>query len=422
MNSYVDYRAPREHGRSLVQPSLHDAPRLLHANKELFRRVPAWLASLRVIARSQLIDAAVRYTRSYREIGELNPESPLLVAGHQPTLFHPGVWFKNVILDHLAKRTTATAINLIVDGDLTGPRSIQVPTYGDPPAGEKSTRLHRETVALDRGGSAVPFEQATIEDFDFFLTFGDRVQASLGNLIPNPSIHPLWQAAQDAFQRHNNLGLVLAQARHRLEAEMGMETLEVPQSTVCETDAFIQFALQILIDLPRFRECYNCETETYRVSHGIRSLAHPVPNLREEGGWHEAPFWIYGDHLPNRRGLWTRRVAEGLELTDRNQIRLVIPATLEAGAEALRHYFSSEFKLRGRALITTMFARLVISDLFIHGIGGGKYDQLGDQISRAFWSLGEMPEFLVSSATVKLPGHEAFDELQIERQLRAARK
>jgi hypothetical protein len=50
-----------------------------------------------------------------------------------------------------------------------------------------------------------------------------------------------------------------------------------------------------------------------------------------------------------------------------------------------------------------MYARLVLSDLFLHGIGGGKYDQLGDMIMRSFFMITP-PQIMVISATVLLPG------------------
>ena len=49
-----------------------------------------------------------------------------------------------------------------------------------------------------------------------------------------------------------------------------------------------------------------------------------------------------------------------------------------------------------------MYARLILSDLFIHGIGGGKYDQLGDRIIEDFYGV-KSPEFMVISATILLP-------------------
>ncbi len=48
-----------------------------------------------------------------------------------------------------------------------------------------------------------------------------------------------------------------------------------------------------------------------------------------------------------------------------------------------------------------MFCRYLLGDLFIHGIGGAKYDELGDSIARKFFGI-EPPEFLTLSLTAWL--------------------
>lgn len=45
-----------------------------------------------------------------------------------------------------------------------------------------------------------------------------------------------------------------------------------------------------------------------------------------------------------------------------------------------------------------MFCRYLLGDLFIHGIGGAKYDELGDIIARRFFGV-QPPEFLTLSLT-----------------------
>ena len=54
-----------------------------------------------------------------------------------------------------------------------------------------------------------------------------------------------------------------------------------------------------------------------------------------------------------------------------------------------------------------MFSRFLLGDLFIHGIGGAKYDELGDEIARRFFGI-EPPGFLTLSLTLWLgcrPSH-----------------
>jgi hypothetical protein len=49
-----------------------------------------------------------------------------------------------------------------------------------------------------------------------------------------------------------------------------------------------------------------------------------------------------------------------------------------------------------------MFARLLLGDLFIHGIGGGVYDVLTDRILARFFGI-PAPAYLTVSATLLLP-------------------
>jgi hypothetical protein len=59
-------------------------------------------------------------------------------------------------------------------------------------------------------------------------------------------------------------------------------------------------------------------------------------------------------------------------------------------------------KIRSRALITTLWARLALSDLFLHGIGGAKYDRVTDRLIETFFGVTP-PGIMVLSATLYLP-------------------
>ncbi len=68
-----------------------------------------------------------------------------------------------------------------------------------------------------------------------------------------------------------------------------------------------------------------------------------------------------------------------------------------------------------------MFARFLLGDLFIHGIGGAKYDELGNEIARRFFQF-EPPGFLTLSLTL-WPGIPAApttpaDLAEVDRRLR----
>jgi hypothetical protein len=70
--------------------------------------------------------------------------------------------------------------------------------------------------------------------------------------------------------------------------------------------------------------------------------------------------------------------------------------------DAWRELEERGFKVRSRALTNTLYARVFLTDLFVHGIGGGKYDELTDELIRRFYEF-EPPGYLVLSATLLLP-------------------
>jgi hypothetical protein len=59
-------------------------------------------------------------------------------------------------------------------------------------------------------------------------------------------------------------------------------------------------------------------------------------------------------------------------------------------------------KIRSRALVTTLWARLALGDLFLHGIGGAKYDQVTDRLIETFFHL-PAPGIMALSATLYMP-------------------
>ena len=314
----------------------------------------------------------------------------------------------------------ALAINLVVDNDVGSGSSIRVPTI-DPVSGSAAYRR----IAYDRAGGGVPYEQAAIGDRQLFDQFDRAVSDAVRPLVANPCVSQLWQHARQAIDRCGVAGCALAQARHGLEGDVGLKSLEIPLAVVCRSDAFAEFVLSILIDLPRFHRCYNDAADTYRRVHGIRSTLIPCPICASSGDWWEAPFWIYGNESPTRRAAWVKLSSDHLLISDQHQREIrVDTADMVAATGQLIEQLSPEFKLRPRALMTTMYARTVLSDLFLHGIGGAKYDQLGDTIATAFFGITPL-EFMVISATIHLPGVEQASDAEqvaaLQRKLRETR-
>ena len=170
--------------------------------------------------------------------------------------------------------------------------------------------------------------------------------------------------------------------------------------------AFRRFACTLLAELPRFTAAYNGALADYRRAHHVRNHAHPVPNLHADGPWLEAPFWLWTADDPERRPVFARPTSSGLLVSDLRGLERLLPLTGPGDAvsaiAALADWEAEGVKLRSRALITTMFIRLMVADLFLHGIGGAKYDEVTDAICERFFGTPP-PAFATLSGTLRLP-------------------
>ena len=400
---YRSLRAPREDGAAMVEPPWERTFALLAANLDLRAGYDLDVAGRRLAeltreARRELFDAAVRWTSAYRDVdaSRWDPAGKFFLAGHQPQLFHPGVWFKNFALDALARQHGAVAINLIVDSDTIKTSSVRVP-------GGSAAEPQVALIPFDESGPVVPFEERRILDRRTFREFGARAARQIAPLVPDPLVREYWPLAMDRAQEVEGLGACLAQSRHQWEGRWGGSTLEVPQSWVCQLPAFARFTVYLLAGLSRLRPIYNTAAAEYRRLHRIRSTAHPVPDLAVEGPWIEAPYWIWTEQDPRRRRLFVRERRHEIVLSDLHGLEVALPGG-EAGRAAGRiaELPGQGIRLRCRALITTLWARLVLGDVFLHGIGGAKYDQVTDAVIGRFFGLTP-PGFLVLSATLLLP-------------------
>lgn len=396
---YRRLRAPSEHGQRLIEPSVSSIVDLWYSNQTALHRsdiriLDSDLAALRIAAQHDLIERAEAYTRQYRDVTlEVPPSAGVVLAGHQPELFHAGVWYKNFVLSALSQRLGATAVNLVIDNDDCKSTAIRVPTgrIDDPSI---------VTIPFDAPAGIVPYEVRRVTDRSLFASFGDRVASTISTLIPEPLVRDLWEPLLEIAESCNTLGTSLAALRHRLEATWGLNTLELPLSSVCDSLEFAQFTGHLLTDLAKLHEVYNRSLREYRRVNHVRSYSHPVPDLDLIDGWYEAPFWIWRRDQPRRQHLFVKQVDRQLWLSDRKNLE--VPIDLKNISHALIQLESDGICVRPRALITTMYGRLVLSSMFIHGIGGAKYDQLTDQIICRFFDM-DPPAYLTTTATTLLP-------------------
>lgn len=415
--------APTADQTILAHPSLSTIGQLLVQNRQL---LDGWrynfqgrtAAQVRRMARSAIISAAeseppliespeaarVYPTRPGPSASSTDSDvrldpPPLLVTGHQPELFHPGVWAKNFASHDLALRHHGVSLHLVVDNDTVKRTTIRLP------AGTESAPsiVH---IPFDRWRGEIPFEEYAIADLPLFASFGERVAAALESFNIKPLAATFWPWAVEASRKTQQLSRCIAAARREQERVWNCNNLELPVSGLCQIEAFYWFACHIIAQLDRFRSAYNDVVADYRRRNHIRSRNHPVPSLGEEGGWLESPFWVWTEGSPRRRQLFVRPQGHEIQLTDRDQWTHSLPLSVDREAccavEAMAELSKHGVKIRTRALTTTLFSRLCLGDLFIHGLGGARYDELTDGIIQRFFGISP-PEFLILTGTLRLP-------------------
>ncbi|AMV29906.1 hypothetical protein VT84_36265 [Gemmata sp. SH-PL17] len=407
------YRAPTANGAVLAEPNFDAVPGLVEANRKrldcadvLVGGLP--LRELRTLARREVLDLVrdsdgSAGSQSLLNDISLSPDAPLLLAGHQPELSHPGVWVKNFALNGFARKLDGIPLNLVVDNDTLKNPTFRLPVFKD--RDPNSVRL--ETLAFDTNpnGGELAYEGHQVFDPQLFDSLPDRAAPLHANWGYEPLLAKHWPSARtsagsETAPRTRKVGDIFTALRGERERAWGCHNLELPVSRLAQTKAFARFVWHIWNDLPRFREVYNTAVAGYRKANRIRSANHPVPDLAEREGWSEVPFWSYIGSSQKRRG--KPLIRAGREFIWRLEGDSFAKPPIPSNLDSFIQHVSAYREIRPRALTLTLFARVCLGDFFIHGIGGGKYDEVTDTIIRDYFGI-EPPAYQVLSATLHLP-------------------
>lgn len=350
---------------------------------------------VRALARREAIEAGAEFSA---KLGvpltqKRDPEGLVVATGHQPDLYHPGIWIKDFLLQRLSDESDAAAFDVVVDTD--GFDSISVTS----PCLAPGVTLCKQYLAVGTedatfAGAAVPSSR----DIDDFCSAADSMLASL----PAPAIRRHFSAfcedLRGASQVAENLAELVTIARRRYEASAGTDYLELPLTRLVSSAAFALFVADIGHSAARFRAAYNGELADYRLVNKSRSASQPFPDLAAAGDRVELPLWSIVGGV--RGGVWAQPAADGgVSFVTRDGAPL---ASIGAGEDPVAALAASGVLFAPKALLLTLFVRLLCCDLFIHGVGGGRYDSVTDGVCRRYFGV-ELPAFVVASITMYLP-------------------
>lgn len=381
---YDRWKAPQEDGQALIWPAPDQLLRDCIENHQSLGHT--WGVRVQNVPLPEV-------RRRMREwIGHQNDNSPIIATGHQAELHHPGVWVKNALIDSAAAKLGGRAIHFAVDTDQPKHLSLRWPGGSAP--------LTDQNAASAQWSGLLPSPSPS---------HVDRVARAFENAAKQWTFEPMAPRFLDSMRRLSmespNLPAALTNALHELDWSLGLRHEAMLISPICLSEPYLVFTHHVLARAEKFAADYNAALDEYRLENRIRTPGRPMPNLKTDAEGVEVPFWL--DDLP--RGTRTRasvsRGNEGFILTLDSGQQFTFRADADgwAAAEELMLWLRANgVRLAPRALTLTAVLRLLLADQFVHGIGGGQYDQVLDRL--IFRHLGlEPPRFSVTTATLYFP-------------------
>jgi len=401
-------------------PSADKISSLLEENKKIFGQYSFTIlnqpfSEVRENCRKEVIQRVLKFSSKFDpNIEEKISSAPqyIIQTGHQPAFFHPGVWIKNIFLNELLKSPLldrCLGINIILDNDICKDLNFSLPALS--PTG--NLKLEIVNFLSPTFVPNLPFEEYPCPSLELITKFNRDITRRLKPLESEnkdilKNFKKFARCLEDSSRlcsqnyKRANLGEFLGLARRLYEQEIEPIYLEIPFSQICSSDEFLSFFLEITENIESFSKIYNNKLDEYRKLFKIRNRAHPSPDLIIKENLIEAPFWIWkeGDQ---RRKIFILREEEVNYLYNDSygKIFLIEKDGLKSLSSLKTILKEQGLKIRPKALLLTLYNRLFISDLFVHGLGGAKYDLVTDEIIREFFKV-EPPHFLVVSCTLYL--------------------
>ena len=414
------FKVPQKDKQIFLSPSGDKIGSLLEENKKIFSQYSFTILNqpfreAREKSRKEIIKRALKFSKKYDpDIAEkINPAYQYIIqSGHQPVFFHPGIWIKNIFLNELLKSPLldkSLGLNIILDNDICKDLNLSLPALSS----SGNLKLEKVNFLSSALTPNLPFEEYPCPSLELIIKFNrgiihrlELLESENKDILNNFKnfARCLENSSRFCSQNHKrgNLGEFLGLARRLYEQEIESAYLEIPFSKICDSDEFLSFFLEIIKNIKSFSDIYNNKLDEYRKLFKIRNRAHPSPNLMIKENLVETPFWIWrrGDQ---RKKIFILKEKGGdyLYSDSYGKIFLVKKNGLNSLFSLKRILKEKKLKIRPKALLLTLYNRLFISDLFIHGLGGAKYDLVTDEIIRKFFKV-EPPHFLVASCTLHL--------------------
>ena len=380
MLDFERLKAPADHRDILVAPS---APAFASA---VSKNVTDLNKATTTIGGREL--SALREETRQKTLGA-ESAGPVIVAGHQPEFMHAGVWAKHVVASRLAAALGGVAVNLSVDSDVPANSALVTPKVSG-----SAITLERIALVGARGGTS--FEQFPAQSPTEIDRFECVMSEALGEQFDRSMLPQFLDGIRSVDSARDWVDQIVS-GRRAIEHDLGVRVTDRRISKCWWAPLLAEFA----INARRFAEAYNKALRDYRRVHKVRRASRPMPDLDIDNAV-EVPAWA-GRIGRQRQRLFVQENGQTIRLfagAEEIFYARLDDAVKRDDLVADVHRVSG-WHIRPRALALTMWARLALADLFIHGIGGAKYDRITNDIIRSYFGI-KPPAMACVSATMRL--------------------
>ena len=272
----IIYRVPKDNKEVFLEPAIEHIPELTLENRrkiqgykfeingipfqilrdksrmEILRQATCYTNGIKSLLRKDSLDYVCMFGIAHKKVSrqvtqdklcineltldyETIKNIPIIQTGHEPILYHPGIWIKNHLAHYLVKKLGGISVNMIVDNDGCNMGFMYVPILS-----EISASVGK--VAFAKNKDHVAYEEIVFNDSGIILQFKEEVINLLSKNIFREDVKTTMEDMQDVFGQFINrigeyyqqgcsdmVGLLTA-ARRSLEEDFGIENLEMPVS------------------------------------------------------------------------------------------------------------------------------------------------------------------------------------------------
>ncbi len=318
-----------------------------------------------------------------REALKLPGNQPIILSGHQPIFFHPGLWTKCLAASYLAESVQGTACHKLTDTALPAEYLHYLPEVEDNgKARMKTLQFYKNKEFIDQE-KTTPYAMMPAPDHAAVKHIFSEAQ-TYSPLAVKEAMKGIEERFMNDLLKNATWNEFHISTLKYLDSLSQTQRVYLEAHRLWASEPYYEFLAYWMSHLPELCDAYNKALNDYRARYAIKHDLTPLPNLKFEDWWFEIPFWGVTKYN-QRQSLWAKDDGKHLVLKVKGG-----EGTFQVGRDNLRAELATlPIKIWPKALPQTFFCRMYLCDFFIHGIGGSTYEEVNDLFIEKV--LGVMP-------------------------------